>query len=160
MAIVRANFAWYDAMIQALTAFSGFMSSTSANNRVEIYSGTIPEDADSWTPGGTGSPTNLLATFADLDLNQNVQTNYIVSVNEAVFDTAKAPNPGTVNATANGTASWYALFDTAAWSSSRGLLLGEISLSGGNGTLHLDDLTLVAGQPTQLLHWGLLFTNP
>jgi hypothetical protein len=159
--IVRANFAWYDAMIQAMTSSGGLLSTIvpGSANSIEIYSGTPPDDANSWVPGGGGSPVALLATFDTFMITQNDQSNYAVSVEEAVFKTDRAPDPGTLNATATGTAAWYAMFQPSAWSA-EGVLIGSVSLSGGNGSLHLDSLDLVAGLPVQLLHWGLTFTHP
>ncbi len=119
----------------------------------------MPADADDWVPGGGGSPVDLLATFDDFLVVQNTQNNYVVSVQELVFKTDKSPNPGTLNATLTGTAAWYAMFYSTLYLT-RGVLLGDVSLSGGNGSMHLDSLDLVAGQPVQLLHWGIEFTNP
>ncbi len=160
MSIVRANFAWYDAMMQGFNGSSGLLEDfPSTDNKIEIYSGTMPADADDWVPGGGGSPIDLLATFNDFDSAQNTQTNYVVSVKQTVFKTDKSPNPGTLNATLTGTAAWYAMYDSISYLTT-GVLLGDVSLSGGNGSMHLDSLDLVAGQPVQLLHWGIEFTNP
>jgi hypothetical protein len=159
-AVIRANFAWYDAMIRGLIQLSGFMGPAQADNRIEIYSGTMPSDANDWVQGGDGSPANLLVTFSTFRIQQHLAPLAApeIDVQEAVFTTDFTPDPGTVNASATGTAAWYAMYDVgqvAGW----GALLGNISLSGGNGSMHLDSLSLVIGQPVQLLHWGVRFQS-
>ena len=67
------------------------------------------------------------------------------------FNTTPAP----ANATATGTAAWYAMYDhpTAPvhW------LIGTASLVSGGATLMLDDLSLTNGQPVTIINWGFSF---
>ena len=65
MAIIRANFGFYHAMTAGFSASGGTISTLSSQNRIEIYSGTMPDDADDWQGPGAGSPSPLLATFTD-----------------------------------------------------------------------------------------------
>ena len=159
MAIIRANFAFYGAMATGLSSSSFMNTSSGVDNYIEIYSGSMPADADDWFPGyggspGAGSPlVQLLATFN----NFTIDTDNTRNVQRVVLTTNYTPRPSTVNATATGTAAWYAMYDSGQEAVGWGGLLGDVSLSGGNGSLHLDSLSLVAGQPVQLLHWGVTF---
>lgn len=176
MAILRANFGWYASMALGLAYESGsqsWITGTSADNRLQIYSGTMPGDANDFSVSGSplgfqdGSPSaTLLATFTNfqIDVHDEPSADPTLDVQEVVFDTDFAPYPGTVNAIASGTASWWAMWnvtEVAATDPITGLpwgaLLGDVSLSGGNGSCHLDSLSLLSGQPVQLLHWGVRF---
>jgi hypothetical protein len=161
MGTILANFGLYDSMMRGFITTS-YMSGGAVNNRIEIYKGTMPDDADDWVVGGPGSPSELLVTFSNFIIVQHLSptTDPNIDVQEAVFQLQDAPNPGTVVATAAGTAAWYAMYSTgtvATW----GATLGNVSLSGGNGSLHLDKLD-ISGSPlplVQLLHWGLRFQS-
>ena len=175
MAIIRANFGFYASMINGLVFESlyTFLTTTAADNRLQIYSGTMPDDANDFIVSGSpegfqdGSPSSsLLATFTNfrIDAHDKPSNDATLDVQEAVFGVDWWPNPGTVNAIASGTASWWAMWNpnriaaTDNYSGAPiGALLGDVSLSGGNGTCHLDSLTITAGQPVQLLHWGVRF---
>jgi len=156
MAIIRANFGFYSAMAQGLSS-TNIIGTSSTQNYIEIYSGAMPADADDWFSGYPGSPTQLLATFNDFRIEDDVS----IDMQNVVFKSDSPPNPGTVNASATGTAAWYAMYDigqVATW----GAILGDVSVSGpaggsppGGASMHLDSLNLVQGQPVQLLHWGI-----
>jgi len=161
MAIIRANFGFYDSMIRGLVSTAFFIDASGPNNRIEIYAGPMPADADSFFSGypGAGSPTsNLLATFSDFRITQNTvpSTGNNLDVQEAMFTGGFEPNPGTVTATGTGIAVWYAMYNTTRFAT-HGALLGDCSISGGTGSVHLDSLSIVAGSPVQLLHWGVRF---
>ncbi len=150
------NTGFYRGMAEGFVGFD----SSAANNFIKIYQNlaNMPADADNWSI--VGNSADELVTF----------NNYLVTVistttitggkpdpnwGKVTFSTAGFPNPATINATASGTAAWYAMYDSTG--SQQDIILGEVSLSGGNGTLQIDALTLTIGNPITILDWGFTF---
>lgn len=148
---ILGNFGLGHAMAQG---FPGAFSTTASNNKIEIYSGTMMSEADDWVVGGPGSPSNLLVTFSNFRPLNAPGVNATYDVQAVIFSSTQKPNPNPVNATATGTAGWYAMYDSAA---EDGVLLGEVSVTGGTGTLQLDSVSLTSGNPVTITHWGLRF---
>jgi hypothetical protein len=147
------NFAFYHALARGMSAF---LSTTIANNKIKIYKGTMPTDANDWNKDGYGSPADedLLVTFSNFKIDAANTQNVANDVQSVIFVTAGKPSPNPVNATATGTAAWYAMYDDAAFD---GVLIGEVSATGGTGTLRLDSVSLTSGNPVTITHFGLRF---
>jgi len=174
MAVLRANFGFYAGMIQGfIYTSSSWISSTPDRNVFQVYKGPIPTDANDFfdgypvggSPPGEGSPSsNLLAEWNNFKITDHtVPTNDpTLNVQEVVFDPSYYPYPQTVTAVGTGTASWWAMWSRTGSGGSfpmttYGAVIGDVSLSGGIGSAHLDSLNLVAGTPVQLLHWAVKF---
>jgi len=143
---LMVNFGFYDAMTEGL---EGWMTTSNTQNYLEIYSGTMIDDPDDWVVGGVGSPTGLLVTFS----NFRAIHGYSTDVQALYFQAGLTPNPNPVNASATGTAAWYAMYTL----SRAEPLIGEVTVTGGTGTLQLDSLSLTSGNPVTITHWGLRF---
>lgn len=121
------------------------MSSTTANNYLRIYQGTPPTDADDYTVAGSSS--DLLATFNDFTLTQSANNYAMLTFNQA-------PNPSTVNASATGTAAWFAVNvsdDTTK------TIIGDVTDETGNGSVRLDSVSLTSGNPVSIVNLTYIF---
>jgi hypothetical protein len=113
----------------------------------------MPDDANDWVVGGPGSPSDLLVTFGEFTI---VNANFFLAggadIQSTIFRVKPSPNP--VNATATGTAAWYAMYDNT---DTEDAFLGEVTGPGGTGTLRLDNVSLTSGNPVTVTHWGIKF---
>ena len=152
-----ANFAFYHALARGM---GGWLSTSAPVNKIEIYSGDMPADADDWFPGyggspGTGSPlVQLLATFSTFRIDDANDQIAGADVQSVIFQPSAKPTPNPVNATATGTASWYAMYDSSRVDR---VLIGEVSNGAGTGTLRLDSVSLTASSPVTITHFGVRF---
>ncbi len=151
MAIIQST-GFHYAMARGFLAFD----STAANNRIKIYQnlGNMPADADNWSSAGSGA--DELATFADWTIDSVTGSTPADPVWGTVTFAVSTglPNPSTVQATATGTAAWYAMYNT---NDEGSVILGEVSLAGGTGTLVLDSLSLTSGSDTTIQTWAINF---
>ncbi len=132
-------------MIKGLTTL---VHPTSTSNFIQIYKGTMPLDANDWTSGGA----DLLVEFTQLKLTQAITQGDVQSM---IF--SQTPNPNPVNATATGTAAWYAMYNTAP--GTPGPMLGDVSVFGGTATLQLDSVSITNGNPVTIKHFGVRLQN-
>ena len=116
-------------------------NTTTTNNFFYIYKGTMPA-YNSYTPAG--SVSDLLATFTDLDLAQ---------VASAVR-MGKSPTLSTVAASATGTATWGAFYNSAAVNN---YILGTVTDPTGDGVIHLDSVSLVSAVDVTFVDFGVDF---
>lgn len=119
---------------------------TASNNRLIVYKGTLPADADAYS----------VATYTADELVTFSGT--FTLVHNWSFDppfVTFGVSPTVTNASATGTAAWYAIYNT---SQPTRVLLGEVSTSAvGTGTLFLDDVNIVSGNPVTAVSFGINF---
>lgn len=122
------------------TAFS----TTASDNRLNIYSGSMPVTADGFNPANyTG---NLLVSFPSFTLT-NDATTYPTSV---IFN---ALPPNTV-ATGTGTAVWFAMFRNATPSV---CIIGDVSDNAGSCILKISTLNIVTSDTISALSFTMKF---
>lgn len=122
MAVLRITTAARNAMVDAVAALVG------ASGTFKIYSGTqptLPSDAITGT---------LLATVT------------VASWGSASSGTATGSDPSSVNAVATGTATHF----RAATSGGTTVFDGDVTTTGGGGTMQLSSVSLVSGNPVDL----------
>lgn len=132
MAIIRlataSATASADAVVDRIDADAGA-------GTLKIYSGTVPADGDT-TPAGT-----LLATIALADPAFGAASSISSAISRAVMT-----DPAAVNAVATGTAGCYIVEDQSGdnvWS-------GDVTATGGGGSLTLSTTSLVSGSPVDI----------
>jgi len=141
------NFAYSTAMA---IGFSRITYSGTVYNTLNIYQGTIPTDVNAWTAASTSA--DLLASFTSFYM-AGIPT--IPSVEDGGFVRLQVtPSTNPVNASASGTATWFALYTTNNWN---GWVLGDVSLTTGTAMVRLDSLTLTVGNPVTLTYFGMSF---
>lgn len=143
---ILMNFGLYDEMIRALI---NVVHSIATNNYIEVYKGIMPADANDWT--SAGSSADLLVTFNNFKLTQTITQGDV----QAMIFSQTPNNP--VNATATGTAAWYAMFSDGV--GNKGPILGDVTVFGGTGTLQLDSVAITSGNPVTIKHWGIRLQN-
>jgi len=139
---ILMNFAACNAMADGL---SNICYPTTNRNVLEIYKGTMPADPDTWTSGGT----DLLATFTSYRFYESD------SLDPQGLFMYIPPTVNPVNATATGTAAWFAHYVNFG---SFGWMLGDVSTTAGTAAVRLDSLSLTAGNPVTLTYFGFRFT--
>lgn len=122
-----------------------FSTTTDSTNRILLYKGTMPTDADNWTIAGSSS--DLLATWTTFDHGVSLKT-INMSVN---------PTPTTVTATGTGTATWAAFYSTA-FNEDRALLT-DVSEDGGGGGLIIDDVNVISGNSVTFVNFLMTFSE-
>ena len=138
------------------TAFTRWDST--AQDNIKIYKGTMPADADSYDPASPTYTVDELVTFTTWNLSTPTGSdNQDAAQGRCEFTpTTGFPTPSTVNATGAGTAAWYAMYRADQLSR---ILLGDVTLSGGTGSLFLDSLGLTIGNPVTIINWGIHFKS-
>lgn len=151
MAIIQST-GFYKGVANGFLAFDG----GTATNTIKIYQNlaNMPADADNWS--SAGSVADELATFTSWAIASTTGVNGDDPDWGKVTFTAGTglPNPSTVTATGTGIAAWYAMYNSAAETS---VILGEITLAGGTGTMVLDSLNLTTGSNTTIQTWAISF---
>ena len=131
------------------SGFGGSVDHTNgSNNVIAIFKGTMPTNTTNWVVADSSS--DLLVSFTNLTLRQSSQGDQ----DRVVFD--DFPTPASVNATATGTASWFAFYQTGVTSM---YFFGDVSVAAGTGTLVIDDLSVTSGNPVTIENFGIQFTT-
>lgn len=134
----------------------GLQQSISAAGDFNIifYSGTMPADVDTWTEAGyVGSQLGSMSdftyqrTYVEAAIGSAVAWLIMVNFNQI---------PAVFNATATGTAAWYACVSTSDTSQ---FYLGEVSDELGDGTLKVDDVAFVSGNPVTPISLAVEFNG-
>ena len=146
--MMNKRFFW--AMATAFTRWDA-----SATDLIKVYKGTIPADADSYDPASGTYTVDELATFTNYNISpKGGATKDDPLWGSAAFTvTTGFPSPDTVNASATGTAAWYAMYNTATLTR---VLLGDVTLVAGTGSMYLDTLSLTSGNPVTIMDWGMV----
>jgi hypothetical protein len=97
---------------------------------IKIYSGAIPATGD------TAESGTLLATVTLAD----------PAFGSAAAGVATGTDPASVNAVATGTAGWFRLED----STGANVFDGDVTATGGGGTMTLSTTSLVSGSPVDI----------
>ena len=147
MTIIQ-NTGFYRGFAEGMGAFDGAASS----NFIKIYQNlaNMPADADNYVEAN--HTADLLVTFSNWSVAIDTKPATADDPNFGKIVFSVLPNPNTVNATGTGVAAWYAMYN-----STTEVILGEVSLAGGLGTLQVDNLSMVNGSPVQILDWAIVF---
>ena len=122
MAVLRIPTATRNAVVDAVTALVG------STGTLKIYSGSQPASANDAASG------TLLATVT------------MGAWGSASAGTAAGADPVSVNAAATGTAGWF----RAASSGGTTVFDGDVTATGGGGTMTLSSTSLVSGNPVDI----------
>ncbi len=117
-------------------------STTASDNKFLIFDGTMPTNLTDWVEADNSA--DKLAEFSGFSFTQSGSRVALSSI------------PGAVNASATGTAVWYA------WIRSDVLtryFFGDVSGIGGTGSLHLDSVSLTSGAAVTINNFGVEFTT-
>lgn len=127
---------------QLARGLNGIDSTTGSNNKFIIFKGTMPSNLTNWVEADNSS--DKLAEFSGFVFGQSGARVIITSI----------PDP--VNATATGTAAWFA------WYRSDSVIkyfFGDVTAIAGTGALHLDSVSLTSGNPVTFSNFGVEFTT-
>ncbi|WP_330473836.1 hypothetical protein [Terrabacter sp. C0L_2] len=128
MAVVHLSTASRNA---AVSAIAGLVDADAGPGKVLIYDGTIPADA------GTAVTTQvLLATVILGDPAYAAPS----------AGTVTGADPASVNAVASGTAAWFRQTDN----SGDVVMDGDVTATGGGGTMTLSTVSLTTGSPVDI----------
>lgn len=119
-------------------------STSGSQNKFVIFKGTIPSNLTNWTEASNAA--DKLVEFNNF---------FFVQSGSRVLMSA-APNPSIKNATASGTASWYAWYPA---NNPTRYLFGDVSDVLGTGSLQLDSVTITSGNPVQFINWAIEYTT-
>jgi hypothetical protein len=136
MAVCHISTAAQNACVDAIVAL---VDADAGAGKILIYNGTIPTNANT----AVGAQT-LLATV-------NLAT---TSYGAASSGTATGTDPASVNAVASGTASWFRQTDN----SGDVVMDGDVTATGGGGTMTLSTTTITSGSPVDIT--SLTITMP
>lgn len=128
--------AMVDAVVDRIDADAGA-------GTLKIYSGSVPADGDA-TPAGT-----LLATITLADPAFGATSSIDATVSRAVMT-----DPAAVNWSASGTAGCYIVEDQ----SGDNVWVGDVTATGGGGSLQLSSTTAVSGSPVDITSFN--FNQP
>lgn len=147
MAIIQ-NTALYHGYAIGVSTFD----SSPSLNFIKIYQtlGNMPADADNYLEAN--HTADLLVTFDNWTIVIAPTPATPDDVNWGKLEFSQFPTPSVVNGTGTGTAAWYAMYSAA-----NEVILGEVSLSPGVGSLQIDNLSIVNGSPVQVLDWSIVF---
>ena len=132
--------------IEIIDHFNGL----STNLRVSIMKGTMPGELDTFDPSLYTS--DLLAQFDDAAGNFTLQDN-------VVNDMIVRANSGPINqpnATATGTATWWVMHHVSVAGPA---LMGDVTDEVGDGTVKLDTVSLISGNPVIMQDFAVRFTE-
>lgn len=116
---------------------------TTSNNYLHIYKGTMPSDVTTWTD--TMYQSDLLLTYTNFAGGASGTTTRITSL----------PSVNPVVATGTGTATWGCLFNSVYKISS--WLFAEVTNDAGNGHIQLETTNIVSGNSYLFLSFGIQF---
>ena len=122
MAVLRIPTATRNAVVDAVTALVG------STGTLKIYSGSQPASAND-AASGTLLATVTMGAWA-----------------AASAGTAAGADPASVNASATGTAGWF----RAANSGGTTVFDGDVTATGGGGTMTLSSTSLTSGNPVDI----------
>lgn len=122
MAVIHLIDAARNAMVDSVTGLVG------SAGTLKIYSGAIPATA------ATAASGTLLATVT------------LGAWGAASAGTASGADPASVNAVATGTAGWF----RAANSGGTTVFDGDVTATGGGGTMTLSSVSLTSGSPVDI----------
>lgn len=128
MAVVRLSTAARNA---AVAAIAGLVDADAGAGKILIYDGTIPTDANTAVSGQV-----LLATVTLGD----------PAYGSATAGTVTGADPASVNAVASGTAAWFRQTDN----SGDVVMDGDVTVTGGGGTMTLSTVALTTGSPVDI----------
>lgn len=128
MAVVHLSTAAQNAAVDAIVAL---VDADAGAGKILIYNGTIPTNANT----AVGAQT-LLATV-------NLAT---TSYGAGSSGTATGTDPASVNAVASGTATWFRQTDN----SGDVVMDGDVTATGGGGTMQLSTTTITSGSPVDI----------
>lgn len=131
---------------QRLANTAPVLDGTASTNRFYIYKGTMPTNVSNWVIADNSS--DLLAIFSNFTFVKSTAGNK----DRIVCSTL--PSPSTVNASATGTAAWYAFVND---SQTYKYFFGDVTTNAGTGSLHLDSVSLVSGNPVTIENFGIAF---
>lgn len=123
------------------TLVDDLWSTTDANNRLIVYKGTMPLDADDYIEANFTS--DVLCTFANFDT---------VRSSGLIYTRILDPAPASVTATGTGTAAWFAMFATT--STSR-VILGDVTEDGGGGLLTIGSVNITSGATVTFVNFAI-----
>lgn len=133
MAVVRLSTAARNA---AVAAIAGLVDADAGAGKILIYDGTIPTDANTAVSGQV-----LLATVTLGD----------PAYGSATAGTVTGADPASVNAVASGTAAWFRQTDN----SGDVVMDGDVTVTGGGGTMTLSTVALTTGSPVDITSLSL-----
>lgn len=110
---------------------------------IEVYSGTIPVDLDTYETDLSGNAAfydaQKLATFTGLSITDGNGHLYI--------------KPAATTGLAVGTATWHVVWSSTGPGTYK--LMSDVSVAGGTGLLQLDNTAIAAGSPVNLIDFTI-----
>ena len=128
MAVISVATAARNAMVDSVVAL---IDADAGAGTVKIYDGTRPTNANTAVGAQVLLATVALAT---------------TSFGAASSGTATATDPASVNAVASGTASWFRVADN----SGDTVFDGDVTATGGGGTMTLSTTAVTSGSPVDI----------
>ena len=117
--------------------------------RFSIMKGTMPAELDTFDPALYASDVLAQFTNASGEINLTFSGNWVI-IQGAIL----VPN---AIATATGTATWWVRHHVSATGIA---IMGDVTEETGDGSLKIDTLSVVSGQPVVFEGFGIEFAKP